>query len=313
MNKELSILIPVYNSSENLCNFIEELIQIVSKKFKVFEIVMVDDCSKDNSWEKIKTLCSKYENIKGIQLRKNVGQHNAIFSGLNYCEGEVIITMDDDGQNSPESIADLVLELKKGYDVCYANYKVKKHNLFRRFGSFLNNIVASFLFKKPTNLILTSFRCFKKDIKNEILNHKSSYVYIDGLIFSITDNVSQIYVDHKERLYGKSNYTIIKLIGLWLKMATGFSVLPLRVASIFGIIFSLTSFAIIIWITFFRPISSEIPVGWTSLVVIIIFLGGIQLLALGLIGEYLGRAYLTLNNSPKYSEKKKLNVQSILK
>ena len=106
---------------------------------------MVDDCGKDNSWEKIETLCSKYENIKGIQLRKNVGQHNAIFLDLIIVR-EVIITMDDDGQNSPESIEDLVLELK-GYDVCYANYKVKKHNLFRRFGSFLNNIVASFLFK----------------------------------------------------------------------------------------------------------------------------------------------------------------------
>ena len=126
MIKELSILIPVYNSSENLCNFIEELIKSVSKKFKVFEIILVDDCSYDNSWENIETLCSKYNYIKGIQLRKNVGQHNAIFAGLNHCEGEIILTMDDDGQNSPESIEDLVIELKKGYDVCYANYRVKK-------------------------------------------------------------------------------------------------------------------------------------------------------------------------------------------
>ena len=134
-------------------------------------------------------------------------------------------------------------------------------------------------------------------------------VYIDGLIFSITNNVSHVRVDHKEREFGKSNYTIIKLIGLWLKMATGFSILPLRIASIFGILFSISSFCITIWLVFFRSISSDIPIGWTSLVVIIIFLGGIQLLALGLIGEYLGRAYLTINNSPKYSEKKKLNIK----
>ena len=309
MSKKLSIIIPVFNSAEGLQNFVENLISTVSKQFQDFEIIMVDDSSRDSSWSIIEKLSSIHKNIKGIQLRKNAGQHNAIFSGLHYCEGEVIVTMDDDGQNSPDSVEKLILEINKGYDVCYANYKIKKHNFFRRCGSYINNLVATFLFKKPKNLVLTSFRCFKNDIKNEILKHQSSFIYIDGLIFSITDNVSQTLVDHGERKFGKSNYTILKLIGLWLKMATGFSILPLRIASIFGIFLSIASFVITIWLVFFRSVSSGIPVGWTSLVVIIIFLGGIQLLALGLIGEYLGRAYLTINNSPKYSESKKLNIQ----
>ena len=309
MSKKLSIIIPVFNSAEGLQNFVENLISTVSKQFQDFEIIMVDDCSRDSSWSIIEKLSSIHKNIKGIQLRKNAGQHNAIFSGLHYCEGDVIVTMDDDGQNSPDSVEKLILEINKGYDVCYANYKIKKHNFFRRCGSYINNLVATFLFKKPKNLVLTSFRCFKNDIKNEILKHQSSFIYIDGLIFSITDNVSQTLVDHRERKFGKSNYTILKLIGLWLKMATGFSILPLRIASIFGIFLSIASFVITIWLVFFRSVSSGIPMGWTSLVVIIIFLGGIQLLALGLIGEYLGRAYLTINNSPKYSESKKLNIQ----
>jgi polyisoprenyl-phosphate glycosyltransferase len=309
MSKKLSIIIPVFNSAEGLQNFVENLISTVSKQFQDFEIIMVDDCSRDSSWSIIEKLSTIHKNIKGIQLRKNAGQHNAIFSGLHYCEGDVIVTMDDDGQNSPDSVEKLILEINKGYDVCYANYKIKKHNFFRRCGSYINNLVATFLFKKPKNLVLTSFRCFKNDIKNEILKHQSSFIYIDGLIFSITDNVSQTLVDHGERKFGKSNYTILKLIGLWLKMATGFSILPLRIASIFGIFLSIASFVITIWLVFFRSVSSGIPVGWTSLVVIIIFLGGIQLLALGLIGEYLGRAYLTINNSPKYSESKKLNIQ----
>ena len=309
INKKISILIPVYNSAENLNNFITNLISLCTKKFKSFEVILVDDESKDNSWQIIEKLSTLHQNLKGVQLRKNVGLHYAIFSGLHYCEGDIIVTMDDDGQNSPESIEKIILELEKGYDACYANYKMKKHNIFRRFGSFINNLVASFLFDKPLKLVLTSFRCFNKEIKNEMIKFKSSYVYIDGLIFSITNNVAQVMVDHKEREFGKSNYTIIKLIGLWLKMATGFSILPLRIASIFGILFSISSFCITIWLVFFRSVSSDIPIGWTSLVVIIIFLGGIQLLALGLIGEYLGRAYLTINNSPKYSEKKKLNIK----
>jgi polyisoprenyl-phosphate glycosyltransferase len=309
MSKELTIIIPVYNSAENLENFIKNLILSISKNYKNFEIIMVDDFSRDNSWIVIEKLCSIHQNIKGIQLRKNSGQHNAIFSGLQHSEGEIIVTMDDDGQNLPDAVQKLIDNVKKGSDVCYANYKIKKHNFFRRFGSYINNLVASFLFNKPFNLILTSFRCFNKDIKDEILKNKSSHIYLDGLIFSVTGNVSQVDVDHKEREFGVSNYTVLKLLELWLKMATGFSVLPLRLASIFGIIFSITSFAITIWLVFFRSMSSEIPIGWTSLMVIIIFLGGIQLLAIGLIGEYLGRAYLTINNSPKYSERKKINIK----
>ncbi len=310
MNKKISIIIPVYNSAINLKNFISKLILIISKQFNNFEIILVDDSSKDNSWEVIKDISKLNDTlVKAIQLRKNVGQHNAIFSGLKYCEGDIIVTMDDDGQNPPESIEKIISELDKGYDVCYANYKIKKHNFFRRFGSYINNLFTSFLFNKPSTLILTSFRCFKKDIKDEILKHKSSFIYIDGLIFSITNNVSQIFVDHKEREYGKSNYTVFKLVSLWLKMATGFSILPLRIAALLGILFSITSFCISIWLVFFREMTSQIPIGWTSLIVIILFLGGIQLLALGLIGEYLGRAYLTLNNSPKFSEKNKLNIK----
>ena len=173
MNKKLSIIIPVYNSATNLKNFISQLIAIISKQFNNFEIILVDDSSKDNSWEVIKDISKLNDTlVKAIQLRKNVGQHNAIFSGLKYCEGDIIVTMDDDGQNPPESIEKIISELNKGYDVCYANYKIKRHNFFRRFGSYINNLFTSFLFNKPTSLVLTSFRCFKKDIKDEILKHK---------------------------------------------------------------------------------------------------------------------------------------------
>lgn len=307
MIKELSIIIPVYNSEEILENLTNKLIQTLEKKYKNFEIILINDASKDKSWKIIQKLCKKNKLIKGINLRKNVGQHNAIFAGLKNCDGKIIVTMDDDGQNPPEGIPILLDKLNKGFDVCYANYKNKKHNFFRKFGSFINNIFVSILFNKPYKLVLTSFRCFTSDIKNEILNFQSAYIYLDGIIFSCTNNYSQIYVDHKEREFGKSNYTTLKLLSLWLKVLFGFSIMPLRLASIFGILLSFMSLVIAVWLFFFREMSSLIPLGWTSLMVIILFLGGIQLLALGLIGEYLGRTYSTINNSSKYSIKSKIN------
>ena len=311
MNKnfpiDISIIIPVYNSGKNLELLIDEVEQVLSNNKNTYELILIDDCSTDNSWSIIQNICNKSKFVKGLLLRKNVGQHNAIFAGLKYSSGKYVLTMDDDGQNSPNDIISLIEEIKKGYDVVYANYLQKEHNIFRKIGSSLNNIVSSFLFKKPLNLKLTSFRCFKHEIKDEIIKSRSSSIYLDGLIFYSTSCISNILVQHKKREFGKSNYTFRKLFGLWLQMATGFSILPLRVASFFGIFFSLSSFLITIWFVFIREIPLNVPMGWTSLVVIAFFFGGIQLLALGLIGEYIGRTYLNTNRTLQYSEKEKLN------
>lgn len=309
-NIELSVVIPVYNSDKNLSNLIDQLILTLNKDYKNFEIILIDDESEDKSWNIIKDFCSKYSFVQGVQLRKNVGQHNAIFAGLKYADGDFIITMDDDGQNSSEDIKLLVDKVKGGFDAAYANYKIKKHSIFRRFGSFVNNLIASFLFNKPFNLVLTSFRCFSSDIKEDLLKNKSSSIYLDGLIFSSTRNISNVFVEHKNREFGNSTYTVYKLLSLWSQMATGFSILPLRISSLLGFLFSILSFVVTIWFVFFRPVDSNIPMGWTSLIVVITFFGGVQLLALGLIGEYLGRTYLTINNSLQYSEKKIINIRN---
>tara|TARA_Y100000590_G_scaffold266901_1_gene299739 strand:- start:21318 stop:22265 length:948 start_codon:yes stop_codon:yes gene_type:complete len=304
---EISIVIPVYNSSQNLENLVNEIYNIFKNNFKSYELILVDDKSLDNSWEIIKNLCKKYKFIKGVELRKNVGQHNAILAGLKFSTGKFIITMDDDGQNSPKNIMDLYKEISKGHDICYANYLIKKHNFFRKAGSNLNNIFVTFLFKKPLDLYLTSFRIFTNQIKDELVKNKSSSIYLDGLLISITSNISKIYVDHQERQYGKSNYTFRKLLNLWIQMATGFSVAPLRLASILGLFFSLIGFLMSFWLVFIRVPTSEVPMGWTSLIVVTLFLGGIQLVALGAIGEYLGRTFLSVNNYPQYSINSVLN------
>lgn len=305
---KISIIIPVFNSFKSIEKLINELLNILNKNFNSHEIILIDDASTDISWKILSNICNKEPTVKALQLRKNVGQHNAIFAGLHYSSGDYIVTMDDDGQNSPESILTLYNELRQGYDVVYANYKSKKHNIFRRFGSFLNNLVASLIFQKPFRIKLTSFRLFNEDIKKEILKCKSTSIYLDGLIFHSTKNIQNIYVEHKQREFGKSTYTFFKLLGLWLQMATGFSILPLRIASFLGMFFSLSSFLVTIWLVFFRELPPNIPPGWTSLIVVAFFFGGVQLLALGLIGEYVGKTYLSINNASQYSEKNKINL-----
>lgn len=306
---EISVVIPVYNASLNLKNLVQDLFVLLKNNFNSYELILVNDKSLDDSWNIITNLCKSYSWIKGIELRKNIGQHNAILAGLKYAEGNRIITMDDDCQHSPKYIVDLNAELDKGHDVCYANFISKKHNFFRKLGSKINNLIVTLLFRKPWNLNLTPFRCISHQVKDEIIKNKAPSVYLDGLILSITRNISKISVIHNERKFGRSNYSFIKLLNLWMQMVTGFSVFPLRLASILGFCFSITGFTMALWLVFFKSPSSDTPMGWTSLLVVILFLGGIQLLALGVIGEFLGRTYLAANNYPQFSIRETLNIK----
>jgi len=310
---DISVVVPVYNASLNLKILVDEISEVLKSNFDNYELILIDDNSLDNSWHKILELCKSNTWIKGIELRKNVGQHNAILAGLKFAEGNNIITMDDDCQNSPKYIVDLSNEVNKGFDVCYATYLIKKHNILRILASKINNLFVTLLFNKPLGLHLTSFRCISHDIKEEIIKNKSPSVYLDGLILSITQNISKISVTHNKRKSGTSNYTFFKLLSLWMQMATGFSIAPLRLASILGIVFSITGFIMSLWLVFFKSPSTDIPMGWTSLIVVILFLGGIQLLALGVIGEYLGRTYLAANNYPQFSIRKTINTESMNK
>ncbi len=306
---DISIVIPVFNSSPNLKSLVEEIFKILKENFSSYELILVNDKSSDNSWNVICELCNTYKWIKGIELRKNIGQHNSILAGLKYADGNRIITMDDDSQHSPNDITSLYSSLDMGHEVCYANYISKKHSFLRILGSKVNNFVVTMLFRKPWDLNLTPFRCISHQVKDEMIKNKSPSVYLDGLILSITRNITKIEVTHYDRKEGKSNYTFYKLISLWMQMLTGFSVTPLRFASIIGFLFSISGFIMAIWLIFFKTITGDTPLGWTSLLVVILFLGGIQLIALGVIGEFLGRTYLAANNYPQFSVRKTLNIE----
>lgn len=234
---KLSIIIPVYNSGEILNTLIESINLSLknSKKINNYEIFLINDASRDNSWDKIKKISEINKNIKGINLLRNFGQHSATMAGLNFCSGEFIITMDDDLQHSPEFIEKIFDQLKD-YDVCYTRYIKRQHITWKRLISWLNNIFASYLFDKPMKIYFSSFRGFKKKISLQIIKNKNPIVLIDALILKETKNICIIDVLHKKRFKGKSNYDFKKLFSLWFDMIFNFHVHPLRSATIIGLI-----------------------------------------------------------------------------
>jgi undecaprenyl-phosphate 4-deoxy-4-formamido-L-arabinose transferase len=307
---KLSIVIPLYNSENTIEKLIKTLINQIGKLFQSLEIVLVNDDSKDKTEDKVLHLYEKYpNNIKYIALTKNFGEHNAVMCGLNYVTGDYAVIMDDDFQNPPAEVIKLVNKIKEGYDVVYSFYKKKKHSWLRVLGSKFNDWVATKLLKKPKGLYLSSFKILNKEVVDRIIQYKGPYPYIDGIILQMTNNIGTQECLHAKREEGKSNYTLKKLIHLWLNMFTGFSIIPLRISSYIGIIMSAFSLLLALFFTvsyFSGGILKKqiIPPGWASVIVAVTFLGGIQLILIGIIGEYLGRLFLTVNQLPQYTIKK---------
>ncbi len=310
---KLSICIPVYYGQDS----IEELIKSIDKEFKSknftdFEVILVNDGSKDNSAKICENLCTQFKFIKFINLRKNFGENNAVMCALNYCSGEYAVIVDDDSQNPPSEIFKLLDEIEKGFDVVFANYHVKKHSLFRNLGSKFNDFFATWLMDKPKNLYLCTFAIIRRDIIDEIIKYKGPFPYIAGLILRSTDNFSSVYVEHKSRECGHSTYTLGKLIHVWLSMFVNFSIKPMRFLMTFGCIIMFSSFILTVYYIldkiFFNPTKSFY--GLTTLLVFILFFGGAQCLFLGFIGEYIGKNYLDTNKTPQWVVKETIGFKS---
>ena len=299
-NVKISIVIPVYKSENCLDELAKRLTDVLDSLGKTYEIVLVNDCSPDNSWEKIIELNEIYDRLKGINLRRNFGQDSAVMAGLNYSSGESVIIMDDDLQHDPADIPTLLSGLEKGYDVCYAFFDSKKQSWFKNLGSWFNGKVAEMVIKKPKDIYLSPYKAIKRGVVDEIVKYDGPYPYVDGLLFSVTRNVTQLTVEHHERYAGKGNYNLINSIRVWLKLATNFSVIPLRIATFVGFVSSGIGFFLAIFFIIEHFIYGKGPVGWASLIVVVLFLGGIQLVSMGIIGEYVGRLFLHHNKEPQF-------------
>jgi undecaprenyl-phosphate 4-deoxy-4-formamido-L-arabinose transferase len=300
---KLSVVIPVYGSELVLPELVLQIQNTLSTLEEIndhYEIIFVCDRSPDNSWRVIQALSTAHSEVRGILLRLNAGQHNALMAGFAKARGEIIVTMDDDLQHSPSDIPNLLLKINNGFDVVYARFKKRNHALWKIAGSNLNNLVAGYLMQKPRELYLSPFRAMKAIIRDDILRYSGPYVYVDGLILSVTRNIVSIEVDHHERYAGNSSYGLRKSVSLWLKMATSFSIVPLRLTSFLGLVISGLGFVLAVLFIIQKLTLNLMPDGWSSLMVTILVIGGFQLLALGMLGEYLGRVLLTINSRPQY-------------
>ena len=296
---KIDIVIPVYNSESCLL----ELSKQLSEKLENIShrIIYVNDNSSDNSWVLLKQISKNTNNAIAINLAKNFGQDCAIMAGLSHTDGDYIVIMDDDLQHDPAAIS-LLLDniIKSKSHVTYANFRRKEQSIIKNCGSWLNDKVANIVLKKPHDIYLSPFKILKKSLVDKIIQYDGPYPYIDGLIFRYTTNITQVLVSHHKRFSGKSNYSIAKSISVWLRVLTNFSVIPLRISTYVGIFSSLIGFLLGILFIALHFLGIDSPEGWPSLMVSILFIGGIQLIALGTIGEYVGRSFLYQNKEPQY-------------
>ena len=298
----ISIIIPVFNSENTIEILVKDIIKILNKNYD-FEIILVNDSSIDSSEEKCKKLVDTNSGVFLFSLAKNVGEHNAIMAGLNQCSGEHIVTMSDDLQHSANALLDLIkfgIKEKSNFDVIYTHYEKKKDGFLKNLGSKFNNLIANFLLKKPKNLYISDFRFFNRFLLNEIIKYKSPFTYIDGIILGTTSKIGKVKVEHNQRAKGRSGYTFLKMLQLWSNMSTSFSVLPLRLSMLMGLILSILGF-ILATIFFVEKLTDDtVPSGFASIFVAVTIFSGAILIALGLIGEYVGRIFISLNKKHQF-------------
>ncbi len=297
-----SFVIPCYKSSQSIREVVESTIQEMDQIGRgPYEFVLVDDHSPDDgaTLRELKSLADDYDCVKAIELAKNSGQHNASMAGLNQAKGDYIISMDDDLQTRPSQLPKLFEEIEKGYDVVYGYYPEKKHSKFRNFGSWVHYESVRILIGKPKGMKTSSFFVMRKFVRDHMIEYKEPYTHLQGLVLRTTRNISSVPIEHFDRTYGKSGYTFSKLVHLWFNIV-GYSVVPLRIATFLGTVFAAVGFISSIAVIIKKILRPEIMMGWSSLMAAIFFFSGLIMLFLGLIGEYIGRMFLSLGNNPQY-------------
>lgn len=306
---KVSFVIPCYRSEHTLKGVVSEIETTMEKMDKYeYDIVLVNDCSPDHTFQVIRELCSEKAYVRGISFSRNFGQHAALMAGLRHSDGDYVICLDDDGQTPASEVGKLFQKLEEGWDAVYAKYEHKQHSAFRNLGSKVNEMMTRIMLEKPADLYISSYFGVKKFVVEDMLRYENSYPYVIGLVLRATKNITNVVVQHREREEGTSGYTIKKLLGLWFNGFTAFSVKPLRIATGIGGVFATLGFIYGIYTILKRLFVPDVPLGFSSTMAAIVFFGGMIMLMLGLIGEYIGRIYISLNNQPQYVIRERINV-----
>lgn len=299
-----SVVIPCYKSSKTIRTVVSETLAEMDRLDKIpVEFVLVDDYSPDDgaTVRELRALADEYDCVTVIELARNAGQHNAIMAGLNYTKGETIILMDDDMQTHPSQLQYLLAALDEDHDVVYGYYPDKKHTGFRNFGSWVNYTTVRILIGKPKEMRTSSYCIMKKFVRDSIISYPAQYAHMQGLVLRTvaSDRIASVPIEHFERAYGTSNYSMKKLLSLWSNIA-GFSTVPLAISRRCGLFISLAGLLGIVWLVIRKLMLRTQIIGWTSTMLTIILFSGIILVTLGVVGEYVGRMFLTLSNYPQF-------------
>ena len=300
----VSCVIPCYKSSGIVGGVVDELIEAAKQNMNYdMEIILVNDGSPDGgkTAEKISEIANEHPFVVSVSLTKNFGQHAALMAGFAKVKGDVVVCLDDDGQTPANETFKLVDKVVEGYDLVYASYQgKKKHNLFRNLGSKFNMWCDHHISGAPKDVEITSFFACKRFVVDNALNYKNPYPYIRGLVHESVQTCCNVPVTHRSRVQGESGYTLKKLFNLWANGFTAFSIAPLRVATCFGTFIAFIGFIFMIVLIVQKILDPNIAEGWTSLMSMLLFIGGLVMLMIGLLGEYVGRIYLSINNIPQY-------------
>ena len=303
MKTKVSFVIPCYRSAQTLPGVVEELQTAMEAMQEYdYEVILVNDCSPDDTFEVIRRLSGENRRIRGINLARNFGQHSALMAGFRYGEGDIVVCLDDDGQTPAREVGKLLAGIRQGADVVYAKYNQKHHSGFRNWGSRINERMTRVMLGKPKDLYLSSYFAARRFVIEEVKRYENAYPYVIGLVLRTTGNIVNVEVTHRERAAGESGYTLGKLLALWFNGFTAFSVKPLRIATISGAMCAMAGFLYGIY-TIVKKIFINPPglvTGFSALMSVLVFMGGMLMLMLGLVGEYMGRMYISMNNSPQY-------------
>lgn len=304
MNKKLSFVIPCYRSQKTVGSVIDEITKTMKKEPEYdYEIILVNDGSPDHVWDTIREYAGRDDHILGVNLAKNFGQHSAVLAGYHYCTGDYVVSLDDDGQTPAREVFKLLHELQTGYDVVYAKYDEMHQKAFRRWGSDFARRMSDYIFG-VRGYYTGSFFVARRFVTDEMIRYQNCYPYLGGLVLRTTRNIGYVSIQHNDRLAGQSGYNLKKLFSLWFNGFTAFSVKPLEISTYIGFLIALLGFVytivIIIRKLFIPELEALIPYGWSSQTAIMLVIGGLILINMGLMGEYIGRIYICINNSPQF-------------
>lgn len=301
MKQLVSFVIPCYRSAQTIGRVVEEIDTAMKESAGyAYEIVLVNDASPDDTFDAIRRQCAGRRDICGVNLARNFGQHAALMAGFRHARGDVVVCLDDDGQTPADEVGKLLAKLEEGYDVVYAKYAHKQHSFFRNFGSRVNELMTRVMLGKPKELYISSYFAAKRFVVEEMTRYANPYPYVIGLVLRTTKKITNVEVTHREREIGTSGYTMGKLLGLWFNGFTAFSVKPLRIATVIGVASACGGFLYGIFTVIKKFLNPAVPVGFSALMAAVVFFCGLILLMLGIIGEYIGRIYISMNNSPQY-------------